>query len=300
MMCLTPSPPAPAADLAKLAEAIRSASRRAAADLILIGTLLGRVRDALPRGEWSPWCARELGWSQATVYRFLAVAAAFGRLADASLARFDPTALYALAQLGTPPAARAWACQLAEGGHRVTRAAALEILDAHRPGSKRDGPGPHPLPPAPAGELPERRPPRAEGDDDAAPPALAALRQMLSADAMLHLARAADADTGEPAFTGRLYPAGGRRADGGRALGAAGRGRPPAGVPGAVRAGQAALRVPPQPGRPERAVGRLPGVRAGPATGAAAEEEGAGAAAVTGAEPVGAATGDGPGEPAGG
>lgn len=192
-----PSPPPAVADLTRIADALRLASRRAAGEIILIGTLLGRVRAALPRGEWLGWCQRELGWPTTTVYRLLGVGQAFGALTDSHVGKFEASALYALSQPGVPPSARAYAVELAGDGHPVTRRVALDILDAYRP--------PKAIAPV-AGRRPPRPEPPAPVPD--APAWAAALRAVMADASMLHVTRSVDEETGEEYFCGRLYRGG--------------------------------------------------------------------------------------------
>lgn len=107
---------------------------RQACDTVRVGAWLEEAKSRLPHGAYEAWVESELPFSVPTACRYRQVARVFGAFASVQFEMFDESALYVLAQTrGVPPAAREHAVQLAESGQRVTRAVALEILDAHRP-----------------------------------------------------------------------------------------------------------------------------------------------------------------------
>lgn len=112
-------------------ESILSLAYRTACDTVRIGRMLSEVKERL-WGDYEAWVESELPFSLATAHRFRQVAAAFGAFLTSQFERFDPSALYLLSQLQVPQAVREHAVQLAEEGERITRAVALEILDAHK------------------------------------------------------------------------------------------------------------------------------------------------------------------------
>lgn len=105
---------------------------RTACDLVRLGQVLAEVRARVPRGTYVAWLADQTPFSTAHAYRLLAVADAFGAYLS-QIEKIEPCALYLLAQVSTPPAARELAVQAAGDGRRVTRALALEMLAAARP-----------------------------------------------------------------------------------------------------------------------------------------------------------------------
>lgn len=106
---------------------------RTACDIVRIGQALAEVRVRLKKeGTYRLWISTHLPFKRATAGRFIAVAAVFAPYIG-EIERFEPCALYLLADHRAPPAIRAHALQLAGEGKRITRALALEILDAHRP-----------------------------------------------------------------------------------------------------------------------------------------------------------------------
>jgi hypothetical protein len=112
---------------------------RGACDIVRIGQWLEEAKSRLPHGVYEDWVENCLPFSLPTAWRYRQVARAFGEFQNFHFERFDELALYALAQpRGVPPAARAHAAQLASEGQKITRALALEILDAHRPVSEAD------------------------------------------------------------------------------------------------------------------------------------------------------------------
>lgn len=139
---LTPSPvtdsfrwrdvPEPDRDwLRRRTEDVESLTYRTACDLIRIGTVLAEVRRRI-KGKFLDWLLSQTPFSQAQSYRLMAVSKAFAEYTS-QIEKVEPSALYILAQEKTPKAARNHAVLLAAQGKRVTRALAMEILDAHRP-----------------------------------------------------------------------------------------------------------------------------------------------------------------------
>lgn len=119
-----------------VAEQVRSLAYRTACDLIRVGRLLADARSRVKRRTFGRWVEAELPWSRSHAYRLIAVADAFGPLVGPGAGeRIDPTALYLLARPEVPPAARAYAAELA-ADRPVTPADAREIIDAHRRGGR--------------------------------------------------------------------------------------------------------------------------------------------------------------------
>lgn len=119
--------------LRQTTETIRTALKRTAANLVQVGRALADARGRLPRGQWEEWAAAEMPWSLPTSRRLIRVGMTFGDVSRTDqIDRFGSSALYAFCSPGCPPAARAYALELAADGQRITHALAKEILDAHR------------------------------------------------------------------------------------------------------------------------------------------------------------------------
>lgn len=126
-------PPGERAWLQRRQEDVLTFTYRTACDTVRIGILLQEVRSKLGHGLYEAWVRAELPFSVPTATRYRQVAAAFGRFENVHFERFDPTALYVLAQLSVPDAVREHAVTMVDFGQRITHADALEIIDAHRP-----------------------------------------------------------------------------------------------------------------------------------------------------------------------
>jgi hypothetical protein len=125
----------PAADARWLQEAtgaIRNHARSTATSIIHIGEWLNQIRDRLGRGTWGRWLDKEFSWSRKKAVRHMQVADAFGGAAGEKVNRFEPSALYVLAEPQTPPQARELALQHAAEGRRITHAFAREIMNSCR------------------------------------------------------------------------------------------------------------------------------------------------------------------------
>ena len=105
---------------------------RSAADMVRIGVALNEAKARLKHGTYRAWVASQLPFSTTKEWRIRQVATAFAQFQMLQFETFDESALYVLADLKTPPAARTHAIQLALEGKRITHATALEIIDANR------------------------------------------------------------------------------------------------------------------------------------------------------------------------
>lgn len=124
----------PAADrdwVRRRTEDIESCAYRTACDMVRIGAALAEVKKKLPK-RFAAWLIASTPFTRPTAYRLMATAKSFGPYVS-QIETFEPCALYVLAQEKTPQAARDHAVALAEGGKRITRTLALEILDAFAP-----------------------------------------------------------------------------------------------------------------------------------------------------------------------
>ncbi len=110
---------------------IRTIARRAATDIIEIGTKLIEVKGRLGHGKFGDWLKSEFGWSQDTATNFIRVTAKFGQIPNNS--EFAPTALYMLSAPSVPDEARAEAIRHAEAGERITVAKAQAIVQEYKP-----------------------------------------------------------------------------------------------------------------------------------------------------------------------
>lgn len=118
--------------LRKRTQDVESFAYRIACDIVRIGQVLAEVRQRVGWGLYSSWLATNTPFGRSQAYRMISAAAAFGVYLS-QIETIEPSALYVLAQDKTPQAAREHAVQLASEGKRVTRAAALEIVDAYKP-----------------------------------------------------------------------------------------------------------------------------------------------------------------------
>jgi hypothetical protein len=101
-------------------------------EIVRVGVLLRQVRDKLPRGQFVAWVEEHFAFSVSHAYRLLHVGEAF--LSHVSqIEKFEPSALYVLADPRVPRSAREFAVEQASDGRRVTRRDAIEIIDAYKP-----------------------------------------------------------------------------------------------------------------------------------------------------------------------
>lgn len=119
--------------LRRRTEDVLGLAYRQACDIVRIGTVLEEARRKLERGRYLEWVARVLPFSVAQANRYRQVAKAFAGYQTSQFEKFDPSALYVLAQTrAVPKGARDHAVQLVERGERVTHALAVQIVQAHR------------------------------------------------------------------------------------------------------------------------------------------------------------------------
>jgi phage N-6-adenine-methyltransferase len=110
---------------------IHRLSRRAASDIIEIGTHLTAIKSALPHGQWLPWLRAEFGWGETTARRFMQIADRFqhANLDDLPIA---PSALHILSDPGVSDDACTAAIERARAGERITIADAKAIVAEER------------------------------------------------------------------------------------------------------------------------------------------------------------------------
>lgn len=113
------------------AESIQGLLAKSAVNVVQIGLRLQFVRDRLGRAHFQSWLKAEFAWSQPVASNYMRAARTFGELD--CLARFQPGALFVLARRIVPAAARAEAVRFARSGERVTKAAAVAIVERHVP-----------------------------------------------------------------------------------------------------------------------------------------------------------------------
>lgn len=133
------------AALLERAAEIRGRERRVTEDLVAIGRALIDVKGRLPEGRFDEWLRAEFGWGRSSAYRFISVAERFGEVSS-QIGTIAPSALYLLAEAGTPEEAREEAVGKAAAGERVTHTAAKAIVDRHKPPAPRK---PRPTAPEP-------------------------------------------------------------------------------------------------------------------------------------------------------
>jgi len=125
---------------------IKTLMRRAAQDIIDIGTKLIEVKDQLGHGNFGNWLNAEFGWSHDTAGRYMNVSRAFIQIPHG--AEFQAKALYLLSAPSTPDEAREEALEIAKSGEPITYATAKAIVAQHKPTEPPRQPPP--LPPVPA------------------------------------------------------------------------------------------------------------------------------------------------------
>jgi hypothetical protein len=115
---------------------IHRLTRQTAAAVVRIGRILIDVRRRLGHTRFANWIQAEFRWARSTVYRMTSVATAFADVPADSLARFDASALYLLAQTSTPETVRAAALETVAAGGRVGKTDARALIAAARPATK--------------------------------------------------------------------------------------------------------------------------------------------------------------------
>ena len=107
---------------------IRKLFKRAAKDIIDIGTYLVEVKDKLGHGNFYNWLETEFNWSSRTANRFMSVAQKFQAKKD-RLSALDilPSALYVLASPSTPEEAVDETIERASQGETIAEKTAKEI-----------------------------------------------------------------------------------------------------------------------------------------------------------------------------
>ncbi len=98
-------------------------------DLIVVHAYIQSHKVA---GGFSGWIDHEFALSRSQAYRMMAIAQEFADCPN--LGHYCQSALYALAQVGTPPAAKEEARRLADSGEFVSHTTAVELVRKHRPG----------------------------------------------------------------------------------------------------------------------------------------------------------------------
>jgi hypothetical protein len=106
---------------------IRELGKRTAESMRAIGKALTEVKERLPHGEWLPWLEKEVGCSDRTAERFMAIHQnlKFDTLSNLEI---DPSALHMIAAPKTPEPARQKVIERAKSGERITRKVVAEII----------------------------------------------------------------------------------------------------------------------------------------------------------------------------
>jgi protein gp37 len=123
--------PVDQAMVAQAAAEIRSLMTRTAENLRTIGQKLQAVKAALPHGQWEAWLRAEFDWSLSSAVKMIQVAERFKSVNLTDL-RLDVSSLYLLAAPSTPPAARAEAVALAQGGEAISIPRVKALINKHR------------------------------------------------------------------------------------------------------------------------------------------------------------------------
>ncbi len=122
-----------AAKLRYCAGEIQKLKTTAAASMMSIGEMLCIAHDQLAShsgGTFQKWIESECGFSKRTAYNYMATFKVFGSCA--TVAQLEDSAMYALAQNGTPENARIEVLKLADKGVRITQKQAKEIIKKHK------------------------------------------------------------------------------------------------------------------------------------------------------------------------
>lgn len=112
------------------ADQVRALLRRAAEDLVQIGTKLLEVKRLIGHGKFGGWIEAEFGWSHSTANRFMRVAETFKFV---NVTNFAPSAMYLLAAPSTPPEAVTASVERAEAGETITTGIAKVIIHTFKP-----------------------------------------------------------------------------------------------------------------------------------------------------------------------
>lgn len=118
--------------LGRTAAELRAKLRRSVQEVVESGRLLAMARRRLGRHRWRPWLAGAAQIPVRSAARLVNVGEVFSRLPESAVARFTPTALYALAEPGVPKGVREYFVQAARDGDEVTAKDVAEMLDAAR------------------------------------------------------------------------------------------------------------------------------------------------------------------------
>ena len=108
------------------ARAVQTHLVRSTKSVIDMGRRLIAVREQLDNRQWQAWLRCEFRWSRSVASNYMRVAEKFGGL-DV-VARFQPSALYALARKYVSPRAIADVVALARAGQTVSKAVARQMI----------------------------------------------------------------------------------------------------------------------------------------------------------------------------
>jgi hypothetical protein len=115
--------------LAEHAAVIRALGKRVIGDVIEIGRRLTDAKSKCQRGDYTPWLAREFGWTDSTALNFTQVHAMVGKTGIIPDLSLSVTGLYLLAQPSTPQDARDDVIARAENGETLSVADVQRIVD---------------------------------------------------------------------------------------------------------------------------------------------------------------------------
>lgn len=187
--------------LRRAAAGLRARLRRTVREIVAAGRELARARRRLGRGQWEPWLAAEAQVPVRSATRLARVGVVFGAVKPEVLDRFTGTALYVLAEPGTPQALREFCVEQAAGGEEVTAGAVREWLRLYRDTG---------LAGTREASKSETRESAYDADEVHAPENWRAINAILR-DAMLHLTHTSDDENGDGVVSGTLTDAAGRR-----------------------------------------------------------------------------------------
>jgi hypothetical protein len=118
--------------LKEVALTLRVRLRHTVASMLEAGSMLAKARRRLGRDQWPKWLAKEAQVPARSAARLIAVANVFEKVQPEVLERCTPTALYVLAEPGTPQSLREYIVEQATDGEQITAGLVQEWLKAYR------------------------------------------------------------------------------------------------------------------------------------------------------------------------
>jgi len=147
-----------AGKLRSLANRLQGLKEKFASNILDIGESITLAHEQFAKagsGSFLKWVEFEAGFSKTSAYNYMAAYSVFRDFPN--FGRIEDSAMYALAQNGTPENARKEVLKLADKGVKVTHKQARAIIKKHKPTSAAPGGGgsSSPKPPKPEPPKPE-------------------------------------------------------------------------------------------------------------------------------------------------